>query len=402
MFLFVLLQRLLMLVSLAVLAAGVWLLVDWWNVERVAEAFDQPEPANTRLWWGLGLLAWSLLGRIPVSWLLGGSGGSADRGRPDERELPAADGSRLWVAQEGADAGPILVFTHGWGLNSRIWAEARRDLGQRFGLVFWDLPGCGKSGKPKAGWTIEGFAEDLATVVESLPADRPVVLIGHSIGGMTTQTMCAQRPDLLERRVIGIVLENTSPTNPLKTMILSRVLVPLQPVIEAFCKLETVILPLTWLMMWQSWLSGATHFAMRITGFGTRPTREQLDRTALLVTTTSPAVQAHGNLAMLRWSVTGRLAAIDVPALVFVGGRDLVTKDHAGETIADALPRARLVRVADAGHMGPVERAGNYHPEIEAFVDGLSVAREPVAPSSPGQVLPADWEAAWALPPART
>ncbi|HEV2082026.1 MAG TPA: alpha/beta hydrolase [Brevundimonas sp.] len=374
MFLFAFVQRLFALHSLAVLGVAVWLLVDWWNIERIADAFDQPEPGNGRLWWGLGLLAWSLLGRLPVLLLLGRGGGEARRDRPEGATMAGADGAELWVGREGAGSGPILLLTHGWGMNCRVWAEARRELGARHELVLWDLPGCGKSGRPKAGWSIEGFAEDLAAVLDALPPDRQVILIGHSIGGMITQTLCARRPALLGTRVAGIVLENTTHTNPLRTMILSRLATALQPAIEGACRLETLIWPVTWLMAWQSWMSGSTHVAMRLTGFGTRPTREQLDRAALLVTRTSPRVQAMGNLAMLRWSVTDRLADVDVPALVLVGGRDLVTSDHAGETIADALPQARLARIPEAGHMGPVEAADAHHLEIEAFLADLAEA----------------------------
>jgi pimeloyl-ACP methyl ester carboxylesterase len=382
MFLFAFVQRLLALISLAILGLGVWLVADWWNVERVADVFDLPEPGDARLWWGVGLLAFSVIGRWPVLLLLGrGGGGDAPRSRPPGERLRGPDGARLWVGREGGGDGPILVLTHGWGMNCRIWAEARRDLGARRDLVLWDLPGCGKSVSPSRGWSVEGFADDLATVIDHLPPERPVVLVGHSIGGMVTQTLCARRPDLLNTRVAGIVLENTTHTNPLRTMVLSKLATALQPAIEAACRLETGVWPLTWLMAWQSWASGATHVAMRLTGFGARPTREQLDRAALLVTRTSPAVQARGNLAMLHWSVTERLTAIDVPALVLTGGRDLVTKDYAGETIAAALPQARLARVPQAGHMGPVETADAYHAEIEAFVAGLELARPADDPS---------------------
>ncbi len=306
--------------------------------------------------------------------MLLGRGGSAPAAGADERpvedrEVPGADGARLSVEIEGAAHGPALLFTHGWGLSARIWAEARTELGARFGLVFWDLPGLGHSGRPPAGYSIEGFAGDLHAVIDSLPADRPLILVGHSIGGMTVQTFCARHPELLNTRVVAIVLENTTHANPLKTMIFARVLTPLQPVIELMSTVSTVVSPLLWLMNWQAFLSGSTHLAARIAGFGARPTREQLDRTARLITMSSPAVQARGNLAMLRWSITDDLPLIDVPALVFVGGRDLITKDHAGETIAAALPQGRLVRVEDAGHMGPVERSAFYNEQIGDFAE---------------------------------
>ena len=374
MILLAVLQRLFALVSLAVLLLAAWLLWSWYDAWHVAETLDLAAPSRAPLWWGAGLMALSLLGRFPVLMLLGRAGESTPARRADAFEVLGADGSVLHVEREGAAEGPILVLTHGWGLSARIWAEARRDLGGRFGLVLWDLPGLGRSDRAMA-YSIEGLAEDLHAVIESLPAHRPVILVGHSIGGMIVQTLCARHPALLATRVSGIVLENTTHTNPLETMVLSDLFRPLQPLFEAACKLETVISPVTWLMNWQAWLSGASHVAARLGGFGSRPTREQLDRTVRLITGNSPAVQARGNLAMLRWSVTERLPGVQTPALVFVGGRDLITLDHAGETIAAALPQARLVRVEDAGHMGPVEKAGVYNEQIADFADFIGLLR---------------------------
>lgn len=373
--------RLFALGSLAIFAGAAWLLWRWYDAWHVAETLGLPEPSSAPLWWGAGLMAFSLLGRVPMLMLLGRSGKTAPAVRGDSVTIPGADGANLHVEMEGATTGPILVFTHGWALSARIWAEARADLGARFGLVFWDLPGLGRSGRPPAGYSIEGFAEDLHAVIDSLPNDRPVILVGHSIGGMTVQTFCARHPEQLNDRVVAIVLENTTHTNPLETMIFSRVLEPLRPVIELVLKLDTVLSPALWVMNWQAWLSGSTHLAARLVGFGTRPTREQLDRTSLLITRSSPAVQARGNLAMLHWSVTDRLARIDLPAMVFAGGRDLVTKDHAGVTISAALPQGRLIRVEDAGHMGPIEKAAFYNEQIGDFAEFFRLlhSRTPVS-----------------------
>ncbi|MBF0664256.1 MAG: alpha/beta fold hydrolase [Brevundimonas sp.] len=383
MILFAFLQRLFAVGSLAVFALAGWLLWRWYDAAHVAGQLGLDEPSSAPLWWGVGLMAVSLMGRTPVLMLLGRNAPTPPARRAAAVTIPGADGASLHVETEGIDQGPILLFTHGWGLSARIWAEARADLGARFGLAFWDLPGLGRSGRPSIGYSIEGFAEDLYAVIDSLPEHRPVILVGHSIGGMTVQTLCARHPELLNRRVAAIVLANTTHTNPLETMAFSGLFRPLQPVVELACKLDMVLSPALWVMNWQAWLSGSTHLAARLAGFGTRPTRAQLDRTARLPTRNSPAVQARGNLAMLHWSVTDRLPRIDVPALVFVGGRDLITRPDAGETLAAALPQARLVRVDEAGHMGLVEKAAFYNEQISDFAGFVRLlrSRTPAAPS---------------------
>jgi len=257
MVLFSLLQRLFAIASLVVFVIAAWLLWSWYDADHVAATLGWAEPSDVRLWWGLPLMAISLFGRIPFLMLLGRAGKTALARRAEGVAIPGADGAVLHVEMEGATDGPILLFTHGWGLSARIWAEARADLGARFGLVFWDLPGLGRSGRPTAGYSIEGFAEDLHAVIDSLPEDRPVILVGHSVGGMTALTFCARHPELLNRRVAAVVLENTTHTNPLETMAFSGVFRPLRPLIELGCKLDMVLSPALWVMNWQAWLSGS-------------------------------------------------------------------------------------------------------------------------------------------------
>lgn len=366
MILFALLQRLIALLSLALLGLSGWLIWSWWERHSVADRLGLDDPSNDRLYWGLGLLAVSLVGRPLILLLLGSGGGMARADHRDGETVQGADGARLRVEVEGRSEGPIVLLTHGWGMSSRVWADTRAALSDRFGVVAWDLPGAGLSSRPD-GWSIEGFADDLKAVIADLPAERPVVLVGHSIGGMTVQTFCVRHPEMLDGRVAGVVLENTTHHNPLRTMILSGLATALQPLIVLMLRLDILLSPLVWLMNWQSYLSGSTHLAMRLVGYGARPTRAQLDLSARLPTLTSPAVQAHGTLAMIRWSVTERLPSIRTPTLVIVGGRDLVTKDHAGEFIAGAVPGADLVRIPDAGHMGPVEKHDEYVAAVSAF-----------------------------------
>ena len=95
-----------------------------------------------------------------------------------------------------------------------------------------DLPGLGKSEKPENhDYSLNKFARDLEAVIDLAGPQKPIVL-GHSIGGMTILTYCKLFQARLRDRVAGLVLVQTTYTNPVKTAILSGLLTALEkPVI---------------------------------------------------------------------------------------------------------------------------------------------------------------------------
>jgi pimeloyl-ACP methyl ester carboxylesterase len=270
----------------------------------------------------------------------------------------------------GRRDGPVLILTHGWGMDRRVWAWIRPVLESRFRLVMWDLPGMGESRlAPDRKVTMERFAQALGSVVDAA-SERPVLIIGHSIGGMIIQTLFRVRPDLGASRVAGIVLVNTTYENPLLTMWLAPMWRALQkPVLEPLSLLTIAASPLVWLNNWQSYLSGSSLIAMRLVGFGRYASRRQVDAASWLACQNSPGVQAKGNLAMFRWRAGDTLRLIDVPSLVISGGHDLVTRPAAGEVIAARIHGARVAMAEGAGHMGVLEVADTVTREIASFAE---------------------------------
>jgi pimeloyl-ACP methyl ester carboxylesterase len=362
------------LVSLVLLGVCAYLLWSWYqgDLVRDADGVVYRVREDWRLWVGLGLVAWSFLGKLIVTPLLARPDKAA-RSKPIRGEgvmVAGASGAQLYVESLGPATGPAVVLTHGWGLDSTIWNYAKRDLaGHR--LILWDLPGLGRSKLAKGkALTLDDFASDLGTVIE-LAGDQPVILIGHSIGGMTIQTFARDNPALFARRIAGVVLFNTSYTNPLRTMILPGLMTTLRwPVIEPMMRLAIWLQPLAWLSAWQSYLSGSAHMANRL-GFGRFVTRSQLEHTTLLSTRNPPGVQAKGNLAMFRWDVSQTLPLITKPMLVLGGDVDLVTKLEASRHIAGAVPSAALQVVEGVNHMGFLERADVYNQAVAEFVARL-------------------------------
>jgi len=359
--------------SLAVLALGGYLLWSWYEGDLFRDAAGALVRTREewRLWTAVGLLAFSGFGRLLVTPLL------ARRDRTPYmascgvgKMIPSPTGASLYVEEDGVPDGPTLLFTHGWGLDSTIWTRAKQDLGSCYRLVLWDLPGLGRSIAGPKGVNLTSFAADLEAVM-TWAGDTAPVLVGHSIGGMTIQTLAGDKPDLINRKTAGLVLVNTTYTNPLKTMVLSSVVRALRaPLLEPALHLTKWLSPLACLSAWQSYFSGGAHMATRFE-FGSNVTRAELEHATLLGVKNSQGVIARGNLAMFRWDATGALAAITKPVLVLGGDIDIVTKLEASKTIAASAQRAEVKSFPKANHMGFVEQAEDYNAAIARFATAV-------------------------------
>ncbi len=369
------------ILSLAILGGAGWLGWSWFEGEMVADLDGGVTRVREdwRLWTALGLLAWSLLGRLVVSLLL--TRGDTVPSKPERAggvQRDGVDGASLYVETTGPAGQATLILTHGWGQDSTIWNLAKADLGRRFRIISWDLPGLGRStAATPNGVSLTAFAANLRSIIRTL--DGPVILVGHSIGGMTIQTLARDFPEMMGREVAGLVLINTTYINPLRTIVFSRLFQLLRaPLIVPVMRLTILLQPLAWLAAWQGYLSGMAHVANRL-GFGRFVTRSQLEHTTLLATRNPPGVLARGNLAMFEWDATATLPGIPIPVLVIGGDRDIVTKLEASRTIASAIPQARLQVVEDVNHMGFLERADLYNAAIADFSDQVLARGRPLA-----------------------
>jgi pimeloyl-ACP methyl ester carboxylesterase len=369
------------------LGVGIYCLYEWADGERpavvervkqrdpatgqeVAAAARVIRPADNQGGWpylasGLALVALSFGGFIPISLMLGNPGRllpDDPRGEPQWIDRP--DGSQLFIESYGPDKVPTLIFTHGWTLDSSAWHYVKKELAGRFRCVVWDLPGLGRSKAARDGdQRIEKMAADLATVVETA-GSGPIVLVGHSIGGMICQTFCRLYPQLLKRRIAGLVLIHTTYTNPLNTALGAGLWKAIEkPVIVPLNQLMIWLAPLAWLSNWQGYLNGSTHLWTRIASFAGSQTWGELQHGAWLGAKAWPAVIARGNFAMLEFDERKTLREIELPVLVIAADYDRLTRPVASEHIDQFLPAGALASVP-AGHLACWER----HEEVNSLI----------------------------------
>jgi pimeloyl-ACP methyl ester carboxylesterase len=360
------------LISLALLGGSLYVLWLWYVGAVVGTAYLVGSCVG---------LVWTVLGRPLVLALWRRPGPDEPRALRSQtaQRIERPDGAVLHVEMDGPADGPAVVLTHGWGTDSTEWYYLRRALADRYRLILWDLPGLGKSRGPSNGdYRIETMAGHLAAVV-ALAGEQPVILAGHSIGGMITQTFWRLADPAARRRIAGLALVNTTYTNPTHTTTFRRFFQAVQgPLLTPLLHLTIWLSPLVWLMNWLSFLNGTTHIQTGLTGFTGHETRGQLDFTARYTPIFSPAVLARGALATFAFDEAATLPSIDVPTLVVTGHLDRVLIPQASALIARTVPMATIETLRPAGHMGLLEQ----HARLDEVVGQFCAERfEAAAPA---------------------
>lgn len=348
------------LLAIAFLGGGIYILYEWYEGDLLDRAW---------LVAGWALVIWSAIGFLPLSLLRRWGRDEPKMQRSQETQrLNRPDGSEIHVEFYGSPDAPPLILTHGWGPNSTVWYYAKKQLADRFRVIVWDLPGLGKSTKPQnQDYSIEKYARDLEAVL-SLVDDQPAILLGHSMGGMILLTFCRLFPESLGNRVAGLVLVDTTYTNPLKTTIFSKILTALQkPLIEPLLYVTIALSPIAWLISGLSYLNGSMYITAELSGFTGRETRGQLDFTTRLGLLGSPGVLARGVLAMLHFDETQTLPQISIPVQIIVGQSDIATRLWAHHRLNYMLPDSEIIVLHPAGHMGLMERNAQFSEAVRSF-----------------------------------
>jgi pimeloyl-ACP methyl ester carboxylesterase len=347
--------------SVCLLAGGIYVLYAWTTGTLVGTAW---------LAGSIGMLVWSVFGRfIVLAFYRRGEDEPGVLPNDPGRKIQAPDGSILHVETDGAPDKPVIILTHGWGLDSSAWYSVRKRLSADYRLVLWDLPGLGRSSQPADGrYSVTRLAEDLRRVIDEV-GKRPVTLVGHSIGGMMILTLCRLHPDLPGRKINGIVLIDTTHEWPLDTVVAGGLLRALRwPVLEPLLVLTILLSPLVWLQNAMSYINGTSHIVNRLTSLSSGVTRGQLDFAARFNVKDKPSVVAKGLRAVMRWNEAATPARIIVPTRVVAGDVDRLTLPEAGVRMSEMIKGADFVKITPAGHNGLIEQGGQYADAIAQLV----------------------------------
>ncbi|WP_055700715.1 alpha/beta fold hydrolase [Streptomyces silaceus] len=266
-----------------------------------------------------------------------------------------------------APAPVTVVFSHGYCLNQDSWHFQRAALRGVVRAVYWDQRSHGRSGRGadqvdrKAPVSIDQLGRDLKAVIDAAAPEGPIILVGHSMGGMTSMALADQFPELIRERVVGVALVGTSSGRlgevnfglPVAGMNAVRRVLP--GVLRALGSQAELVE--------RGRRATADLFAGVIKRYSfsrkdvdpaiARFAERMIEATPIdVVAEFYPAFAEHEKADALEHFA-------GLPVLVLAGDKDLVTPSEHSEAIADRLPEAELVLVPDAGHLVMLE-----HPEV--------------------------------------
>jgi pimeloyl-ACP methyl ester carboxylesterase len=296
---------------------------------------------------------------------------------PGSRTVTTDDGVPLHVEVEGDEDAPItVVFSHGFTARLAEWELQRAAIRDRARLVLWDQRGHGRSGWTRlTRATIDRTGRDLGEVLDATTPSGPVVLAGHSMGGMSILALARQRPELFGDRVVGVFLLATSAgglveTGPLGYLIKVVRWLHLLPL---YLRLLEAVAPLLERFRRRGGRLARRVIRRLLFGLDDADPESVVLVQELLEETPFPVAMAfyatfldHDETAALR--VLRR-----VPVTVVAATHDRLTPAEHGRRIAEAVgPNAELVVVRGAGHSVNLTRTSIVDDALNALLDRVS------------------------------
>jgi pimeloyl-ACP methyl ester carboxylesterase len=321
----------------------------------------------------------------------------------DSMTVLADDGLPLHVEVTGPEDAPVtIIFCHGYTLNTHVWYYQRAGLSGTARCVFWDQRSHGRSGRSDPELvTIDQLGADLHAVMRATaPGDTPVVLVGHSMGGMTVMALADQHPELFGSADSWVTAPETprsagpggtAPQTPRNKVIGAVLINTAAGTVDPATWLPAPLRPAVRFAM-PSMMTGASRGRMAevversrrsagdIAFLGTRriafgdtdvsPT--VVDFLERIIRSTPIDVIADFYVALVGHDKRHALSVLgNIPVFVLTGVRDRLVDPALSDQIASEIRDAKLIRIRGAGHMLILERPEEVN---EAIADLVTLA----------------------------
>jgi proline-specific peptidase len=283
------------------------------------------------------------------------------------RSIPIGD-TELFVVERGSGY-PIIVLHGGPGLDHHEFADYLDPLCDDYRLLLVDQRGQGRSGPSTPDtWTLSQMAQDVGSLGRAIGLDRYAVL-GHSYGAFVALQYAVDVPDRRGETIVSGGLPSSRFLDNVQANLANFEPVELREQVASSWARETEV--------------SSTEELRKLTEeqmpFHFRDPRDPRiedynQRTATTVFAPDVlkhfAAQGYGGI-----DVEDRLGSIRHAVLVLGGRHDRTCSVEASETMAAAIPGARLVIFEESGHMTFVEENGRYLDAVRTFLEESAANR---------------------------
>lgn len=269
------------------------------------------------------------------------------------------------VSYRSGGSGPVVLLVHGMAGSSSSWKPVLDDLSRDATVVVPDLPGHGRSGKPRGDYSLGAQAGFLRDLLVALGHDHATV-VGTSLGGGIAMQFAYQHPDRCDR----LVLVGSGG--------LGDEVMPLLKVLSV--PGAEMVMPVAFLPFIRSAVEGVTGALSR---FGLRPDPATTEMWRAYTSLTDPEART-AFVHTLRAVVDRqgqRVSALDklyltavLPSLIIWGAEDLVIPVSHAHRAAEAIPDARLEVMAGCGHFPYAEQPREFVEILTKFLDSTEPA----------------------------
>lgn len=286
------------------------------------------------------------------------------------QRVESFDGTHLHVDVTGPDGAPTIVMVHGYALSHRVWHFQRRDLAG-FRVVTYDQRGHAASEEAASGdYTISAFGRDLAAVIDATTAaTEPVVLVGHSMGGMAVLSYVEQYPEAVGDRIVGAVLMSTSGSDVVTGGLVSVGLATMQGLGNRLTRRAFQALgPRSGRAdLVYSSSTDVSYLLTKLVGLTGDASPAHVAFTEQLLLETPTTVKAAIGPMFSSLDLRGAAPLLKIPTLVMVGERDRLTPPRQAGRLHELLPDSELIELAGIGHMTPLEAHAEVNAHLRAF-----------------------------------
>jgi 3-oxoadipate enol-lactonase len=252
------------------------------------------------------------------------------------------NGVSLFYEMQGD--GPPVILVHGLGATSNVWHAQRVTLSKYFRVITFDLSGSGRSDRSRRSYSIEGWVEEIAGLLDHLHVEQAVVA-GHSMGTVIAQKFAARHPQKTRALVLAGGLVELGP-----------------PGKEAFTKRAEAVEKDGMIAVADAVLGGALSAGSRERNLAlTGMVREML-------LSNDPACYAGHCRALIGGSARSDQDGISCPTLLLVGDQDPVTPLALQRQIASAIKNSRIRIVPATAHLTMLESPDAFNAALLEFL----------------------------------